>query len=158
MKKKGQRHKPRPSIISQQSILKEPVMKLITKEIRQKLIANWNIEGNKDPYPVVKFFNPVGPATWLITEMKAEEPDILFGLCDLGFQCPELGYLSLSEIESIVLLGSLGIERDLYFTAKFPLSIYAHAARTQGAITFDMKHLLQAKAGLEAEKRRSYRR
>ncbi len=135
-------------------------MKLITPEIRMKLIANWNIEDgdNKDPLPVVKFFNPAGAATWLITEMVAHEPDVLFGLCDLGFQCPELGYVSVSELQSIVVLGALGIERDIHFTAEFPLSVYAQAARTHGEITFDTKALLQAKAGLEAEKRRETRR
>lgn len=133
-------------------------MKLITPEIRSKLIANWNIEDEKDPLPVVKFCNPAGAATWLITEMVAHEPDVLFGLCDLGFQCPELGYVSLSELENIVVLGALGIERDIHFAAEFPLSVYAQAARTHGAITFDNKRLLQAKAGLEAEKRREQSR
>jgi len=118
-------------------------MHLITENIRKKLIANWqNEDKNKDPYPVVKLFNPVGAATWLITEMVADQPDILFGLCDLGFQCPELGYVSLSELESIRLFGALGIERDRHFIAKFPLSIYAQAARTHGQITFEEKALL----------------
>ena len=131
-------------------------MQLISETIRQKLIANWqNEDENKDPFPVVKLFNPVGAATWLITEMVADQPDILFGLCDLGFQSPELGYLSLSELENIRLFGALGIERDRHFTAEFPLSIYAQAARIHGQITSDKKALLQAKAGLESEKRRS---
>lgn len=131
-------------------------MKLITHEIRENLITNWHIEDgkNKDPFPVVKLFNPVGAATWLITEMVAHQPDLLFGLCDLCFQCPELGYVSLTELENVKVLGSLGIERDLHFVAKFSLSIYAHAARIHSEITFDNAKLLQAKAGLEAEKRR----
>jgi len=131
-------------------------MHLITENIRKKLIANWqNEDKNKDPFPVVKLFNPVGAATWLITEMVLGQPDILFGLCDLGFQSPELGYVSLSELEKIRLFGALGIERDRHFTAEFPLSIYAQAARIHGQITFDKKALLQAKAGLESEKRQS---
>jgi len=76
-------------------------------------------------------------------------------LCDLGFQCPELGYVSLSELENIRLFGALGVERDRHFTAEFPLSIYAQAARIHSQITFEEKALLQAKAGLESEKRRS---
>ncbi len=129
-------------------------MKLITDDIREKLLANWHLGEGKDPFPVVKFFNPIGPATWLITEMVANQPDILFGLCDLGFQCPELGYVSLTELESVVVLGALGIERDLNFTADFPISVYAQAARSCGEITFDRDALLQAQAWLEAEKRR----
>jgi hypothetical protein len=97
----------------------------------------------------------VGAATWLITEMFLGKPDILFGLCDIGIQCPELGYVSLSELENIRLFGALGIERDRHFTAEFPHSIYAQAARIHGQITFEEKVLLQAKAGLESEKRRS---
>ena len=131
-------------------------MQLIPETIRKKLIANWqNEDENKDPFPVVKLFNPVGAATWLITEMVADQTDILFGLCDLGFQSPELGYVSLSELENIRLFGALGIERDRHFTAEFPLSIYAQAARIHGQITFEKKALLQAKAGLGSEKRRS---
>jgi len=87
-----------------------------------------------DPFPVVKFFNPVGAATWLATELD-EDDDTLFGLADLGFGCPELGYFSLSEIESVRLPGRLEIERDLYFTGRFPLSVYAEAARIAGSIT-----------------------
>lgn len=131
-------------------------MQLISENIRKTLIANWQIEDeNKDPFPVVKLFNPVGAATWLITEMVADDQsDILFGLCDLGFQCPELGYASLSELENIRLFGALGIERDRHFIAEFPLSIYAQAARIHGQITFEEKALLQAKAGLQSAKQR----
>ncbi len=53
-----------------------------------------------DPVPMLKLFNPLGPATWLATEL-AEDDDALFGLADLGFGCPELGYFSLSEISSV---------------------------------------------------------
>jgi hypothetical protein len=37
-----------------------------------------------DPVPVVKFFNPLGAATWLASELDADG-DTLFGLADLGF-------------------------------------------------------------------------
>jgi hypothetical protein len=50
-----------------------------------------------DPVPVLKLFNPLGAATWLATEL-GEDGDTMFGLADLGFGCPELGYFSLSEI------------------------------------------------------------
>ena len=44
------------------------------------------------PYlPVVKLFTPDVNATWLLTELDPEDPDISFGLCDLGVGCPELG-------------------------------------------------------------------
>jgi Protein of unknown function (DUF2958) len=47
---------------------------------------------------------------------------------------PELGYVSLSEIE--VARGKFGlrVERDLDFVADKPLSVYADVARTRGLI------------------------
>jgi hypothetical protein len=97
---------------------------------------------------VVKFFDPTGAATWLITEMMPDEPDILFGLCDLGMGCPELGYVGLTELQSVTGRFGLGIERDLYFTARYPLSVYADAARIARGITESEDMLAQAAAGL----------
>ena len=117
-------------------------MMLLTPEIRAALRANAiahhaaqrDGRAEPDPLPVLKLFNPCGAATWLATELD-EDGDTLFGLADLGFGCPELGYFSLSEIESVRLPGGLGIERDLYFEPRFPLSAYAEAARIAGRIT-----------------------
>lgn len=87
-----------------------------------------------DPLPLVKLFTPDGAATWLLTELDPDDPDIAFGLCDLGMGYPELGSVRLSEILSV--RGKLGlpIERDLYFKADRALSAYAAAARRAGAI------------------------
>lgn len=87
-----------------------------------------------DPVPVVKFFNPVGAATWLATELD-EDGDTLFGLADLGFGCPEPGSFSLREIESLRLPLGLTIERDLCFEGLLPLSIWAEAARLTESIS-----------------------
>lgn len=108
-------------------------MMLITKAIRDKLLANAST-ASKDHFPVVKFFNPCGAATWLISEMDPKNPDILFGLCDLGMGEPELGYVSLAELSSIRLMAGLKIERDLYFEGTQPLSKYAEQARQAGRI------------------------
>ncbi|WP_298672626.1 DUF2958 domain-containing protein [uncultured Sphingomonas sp.] len=86
-----------------------------------------------DPAPLVKFFSPVGAATWLATEL-APDGDTLFGLADLGFGCPELGYFSLSEIARVRLPFGLGIERDLTFASTVPLSRWADTARRAGSI------------------------
>jgi hypothetical protein len=48
---------------------------------------------------VVKLFNPCGAATWLLTELDPDDPDIGFGLCDLGLGSPELGSVRISELE-----------------------------------------------------------
>ena len=86
-----------------------------------------------DPAPVLKLFNPLGAGTWLATGL-GEDGDTLFGLADLGFGCPELGYFSLSEIASLRLPFGLGIERDLLFRTRHPLSLWAEATRAAGSI------------------------
>jgi len=47
---------------------------------------------------VVKLYTPNAGATWLLSELDAE--GIAFGLCDLGLGFPELGYVSLAELEA----------------------------------------------------------
>ena len=81
-----------------------------------------------DPAPVVKFFNPLGAATWLATELY-DDDDTLFGLADLGFGCPELGCFSLSELAGIRLPFGLQIERDIGFSTTASLSVWADTAR-----------------------------
>jgi hypothetical protein len=112
-------------------------MELITKDQRKQLLANGEAtrkNPDADPFPVVKLFTPDAQATWLLTELMPDEPDIAFGLCDLGLGSPELGYVSLIEIMSV--RGQLGlpIERDLSFEADKPLSAYADQARSLGRI------------------------
>jgi hypothetical protein len=119
-------------------------MILITDDIRARLLANGGLEEETDHVPVVKFFNPCGAATWIITEMMPHEPDILFGLCDLGMECPELGYVRVSELESVRGPLGLGIERDLHFRPRFTLSVYAEAARVRGHITEGEQWLVAA--------------
>ena len=118
-------------------------MLLLTQDQRARLIANGQTPG--DHAPVVKFFSPVGAATWLFSELD-EDGDTLFGLCDLGFGCPELGSASLAEIAAVTLPFGLTIERELCFEGRFPLTIYADAARLIGGITEDAARLEAAAA------------
>lgn len=85
-----------------------------------------------DPPPVVKLFTPNANATWLLSELDAE--GIAFGLCDLGLGFPELGYVSLAELEAFRGRLGLPIERDVHFVADKPLSGYAREARLAGRI------------------------
>ena len=121
-------------------------MLLITKAQRRRLLGNGATPDSDHP-PVVKIFSPVGAATWLISEMDPRESDRLFGLCDLGLGFPELGYVWLSELESVrVEIGraALSLERDLHFKPGYPLSVYTEAARTTGYITTDPAALAAA--------------
>jgi hypothetical protein len=116
-------------------------MILLTPELRAALRANDEarraavMAGLDEPdlMPIAKFFNPVGAATWLATEL-GEDGDTLFGLADLGFGCPELGSFSLSELGAVRLLFGLGIERDLGFTTQLPISTWAAWSRRAGSI------------------------
>ena len=123
-------------------------MLLLTQDLRARLIANGLSRGNH--VPVVKFFSPVGAATWLFSELDADG-DTLFGLCDLGFGCPEMGSASLAEIAGVTLPLGLAIERDLHFEGRYPLTIYADAARLCGGITEDEARLEAAAAARAQE-------
>jgi len=103
-------------------------MKLLTKEILNRLPPLYSQENNPDPIVHVKFFDPTGSWTWYVIEGSPEgntegSPDewnfIFFGLVR-GFE-DELGYFSLNELKSIKGKLGLGIERDMHFTPK-PLS------------------------------------
>lgn len=113
-------------------------MELITPELRMLLLANGEASRQNlrfDPYPVVKWFNPCGSATWLITELDPDTPDMAYGLVDLGMGFPEQGHVCVTELAAIRLMGgALRIERDLYWRANKPLSEYARLARFAGRI------------------------
>jgi hypothetical protein len=112
-------------------------MLLITEEQRKVLLRNGAFNAIRtsrgefeiDFKPVVKLFCPWGGGTWLLSELDPDNPDIAFGLCDLGFGFPELGSVSLSELEAVTGPGGLRIERDLHFTATKSISAYAEEAR-----------------------------
>jgi hypothetical protein len=127
-------------------------MELLTPDLRAVLRANGIRVGlpGYDPAPVVKLFNPVGPATWLATELD-EDGDVPFGLADLGFGCPELGYFSLSELARIRLPFGLGIERDIGFASDVPLSRWVNAARACGSILAAQSFLWRAACAPEPE-------
>ena len=118
-------------------------MKLLTKDIEKRLLKNGQFrcslqqENKAEPdfLPVVKLFTPDAGCTWLLTELDPDNPDIAFGLCDLGLGTPELGYVSISEIASV--RGQLGlpVERDLYFSPEKTINAYADEAREKGYLT-----------------------
>ncbi len=71
-------------------------MDLITAELRERLLENGRTnaariadDGNTiDFRPVVKLFTPDANCTWLLSEIDPDNPDIAFGLCDLGMVLP----------------------------------------------------------------------
>jgi len=103
---------------------KVPGMKLLTQEIRRRLppLYSQEAKGGK-AVAYVKYFTPSSSWTWYITEgspIKDEggkEVDFhFFGLVD-GHE-KELGYVALSELESVRGPMGLPIERDLWWKPK----------------------------------------
>lgn len=96
-------------------------MKLLTEEIIRKFKSHplYSQDGKGlNAEVLVKYFNPFGAGTWLVTEAE-EQPDgdwRLFAYCYLYEW--EWAYLMLSDLQRIVLPGGLGIERDLYTSGK----------------------------------------
>jgi len=90
-------------------------MKLITEKLRSSIpkLGEQEELGNNAVIHV-KFFDPTGSWTWFATEFDGE--DTFFGLVH-GFE-KELGYFSLSELQSVRGRFGLGIERDLHFDKK----------------------------------------
>lgn len=96
-------------------------MKLLTEEIISQFEAH--PIGSQDgkglnAEVLVKYFNPCGSGTWLITEAEREGDDWrLYGYCHI-FEW-EWGYLLLSELASLRLPFGLSVERDLYTGGKY---------------------------------------
>jgi len=111
-------------------------MLIFTKAVLAALAKNGAASAAKeqDHKPVIKVFNPCGGATWLLSESDPEEPDRLFGLCDLGMGSPELGYVLRSELETTKGRLGLHMERDRWFKADKTLTQYAEEAYKEGRI------------------------
>jgi hypothetical protein len=71
---------------------------LLTTSEREQLLPNGEqhrCHQREDPdtsidfMPVMRLFTPDAGCAWLLTELDPAEPDVAFGLCDLGLGCPE---------------------------------------------------------------------
>lgn len=103
-------------------------MMLLTAAIKKTLPALYSNETKfaNETMVVLKFFTPDGNWTWYITEGSPVDADgyfdtdkpkvdwMFFGLVD-GFE-QELGYVSLSELQSVRGRLGLPVERDMYWT------------------------------------------
>ena len=77
----------------------------------------------------------VAEASWLLSELYPADPDVAFGLCDLGVGFPELGDVRLSELTALRGPFGLPVERDRHFRATKTLTQYANDARAAQRIT-----------------------
>ena len=76
------------------------------KEHLAKLPRLYKTDGLKGDLPAVYVFTPDSAATWVLWEYEPKTGEA-FGLCDLGLGFPELGYVSIPELESVK--GKLGL-------------------------------------------------
>ena len=65
---------------------------------------------------IAKLFDPCGSASWFLLEYDPVEK-LAFGYVT-GMTADELGYISLTEMESIKGPLGIGIEQDMYFIQK----------------------------------------
>jgi len=90
-------------------------MKLLTKELKEKLPSIEEAKKEDDPVVYVKYFHPLSNWTWFAAGFSDGH---FWGLVDGDFV--EIGLFSLEEMKSVRVQG-LGIERDLHFEPK-PMS------------------------------------
>ena len=128
-------------------------MLLLTAKQSTKRQDNWQRD-NRETKPALRLFNPAGAATWLFTSIEPEDGDTLFGPCDPGMGCPELGYASLRELQELQIqvrprpiAGTLRIERDRHFRPKHLMSAYYEAARPNKGITENPEALDEGEPG-----------
>jgi hypothetical protein len=106
-------------------------MKLLTQELRKLLPPLYSQENAADPIAYAKFFTPDGQWTWYALEFDGQ--DTFFGLVQ-GLE-EEMGYFSLSELQSI--RGALGlpVERDKWFKPTAISSLKWKARPTPPAVS-----------------------
>lgn len=93
-------------------------MKLITKAIEKAIEKHplYSTDGQTKKKVICKFFNPCGLGTWLVFEGERRPNGdwLFFGLVDLYDK--EMGYFTLSQLQSVKLPFGLTIERDKYLS------------------------------------------
>ena len=121
--------------------MKSPVF--LPKDLRARLIANGEQGRELDHVPVVKIMDPLGPGTWLITELRPDDPDVFYGLLfdPTEERGPCLGYGSLGVLRAKK--GAMGepLERDPGFAPRYPVSVYKVAARIIRRVSEDIETL-----------------
>lgn len=92
--------------------------KFFPKKIQDDIPNLYSQEDEADPVVVTKFFTPDSNWTWYVIE--GEERDdgdwLFFGYVE-GF-CGELGYFTLSQLESVKGPWGLKVERDIHWKKK----------------------------------------
>jgi hypothetical protein len=99
-------------------------MNLFTKDINQKLFAQYKIGSDLNKQKVVaKIFNPYGIGRWYLLNSDPNDPDYLWAIVQMGDEV-EIGSVSRSELESIrIKPHGLPLERDMYFSERNAMEV-----------------------------------
>jgi hypothetical protein len=84
------------------------------KEKLAGLPALYTTDEAKGDLTAVRLYIPNSNASWVLWEYDPEE-GLAFGLCDLGLGFPEMGYVSVAEMESL----TYEIHHDYTVTTRF---------------------------------------
>ena len=111
-------------------------MTFLTGEQLTRMLANGAARARGesiDPYPVVKLHTLDAGAVWLLVDL-GPDGDKAYGLCDAGTGFPELGHVSLAELEGVLGPRGMRIVADPLFRARQSLASYAADAIRDGSI------------------------
>ena len=99
-------------------------MKLFTKDINQKLFAQYRIGSDLNKQKVVaKIFNPYGIGRWYLLNSDPNDPDYLWAIVQMGDNV-EIGSVSRSELERARIKPfGLPLERDTYFSDRVAIEV-----------------------------------
>lgn len=87
------------------------------KDKLEELPELYSTDGTKGDLPAVRYYIPNSEVSWVLWEFTREE-DTAFGLCDLGLGFPEMGFVSLTELEGLE-RGGYSIHHDHTVTTRF---------------------------------------
>ena len=80
------------------------------------------------------------PSKWLLASVDPNNHDIAYGLMQIGNGCPELGFVSLTELKTLKGYKDRGVYQDPLFESSpyASLAVYANTARELGQIALHM--------------------
>jgi hypothetical protein len=113
---------------------------MLTQDDKKKMLENGRQRvgaGDDDTrglLPVVRLFTSDANCNFLLAALEADDPDVAYGLCDLGMGFPELCRIRVSELESLRGEEGKPVERDPGFRPDKTLAEYAAEARSSGRI------------------------
>lgn len=113
----------------------------LTQKIYNRLLENGREQQElsargelKYHVPAVLLFLAGTEFKWLLTEINPDLTDEAFGLCDLGMGFPEMGFVSLTELEELKSPFGLKVERDITFETDKNLEYFVDLANKHSRI------------------------